>query len=81
MGVEILRDHVVNVDLTHIDKAKLMAIRNGEVSYDELVEGAERLEALGEELYKTSTLRQAPDRAALDKLLVDMTERYLRLHG
>jgi hypothetical protein len=81
MGVEILDEHVVYVDRTDRDRDQLMKIRNGEVSYDELVDGAEKLETRSEELYKTSTLRKEPDRAAIDKLIVDMTERYLRIHG
>jgi len=81
MGVEILRDHIVNVDRTNIDREKLLQIRNGKVSYDELVEGAERLEREGEELYKTSTLRKEPDRNALSNFVVDLTTSYLQRYG
>lgn len=81
MGIEILLNHVVNVDRTNIDRDKLLSIRRGEMEFDELVEGAEKMDALGEELYKTSTLRKEPNRAAIDRLIVDMTDRYLRKHG
>lgn len=80
MGVEILRDHVVNVKRTH-DREALLAVRFGQVSYDELIERAESLERECDELYKTSTLRKEPDRVALDKFIVDLTERYIRKHG
>jgi predicted nucleotidyltransferase len=81
MGVEILRDHKVYVDRTNIDRDKLMSIRHGEVEYDELVEGAERLEALCAELYKTSTLRKEPNRVKIDDIVVNMTYAYLSKHG
>lgn len=81
MGVEILEEHVVYVDRTYRDRPYLMKVRNGEVSYDELIEKAERLEKRGEELYKTSTLRKEPDRVSIDRLIVGMTDRYLRKYG
>lgn len=82
MAVEILEDHVVYVDRRERgDRDDLLSIRFGKVPYDGLIERAECLEARAEELYKTSTLRKEPDRARLDNLVVDMTERYLRKHG
>lgn len=82
MAVEILEDHVVYVDRRERgDRDDLLDIRFGKLPYDGLIERAERLEARAEELYKTSTLRKEPDRNMLDALIVDMTERYLRLHG
>lgn len=81
MGVEILEEHVVYVDRTDRDRPYLMKVRNGEVSYDELIEKAQQLEKRVDELYVTSTLRKEPDRVRLDKLVVSMTERYLRKYG
>lgn len=82
MAKEILTDHVVYVDRRERgDRDELLDVRFGNRSYDSLIEEAERLEAECEELYKTSTLRKEPDRNRLDALVVDMTERYLRLHG
>ena len=63
------------------DRDELLAVRNGERSYDALVEEAERLELECDELYKTSKLRKEPNRAALDKIVVEMTEEYLRING
>lgn len=81
MGVEILEDHTVNVDRTYIDRGYLMKVRNGEVSYEALIEKAELLEKRSDELYQTSTLRREADRVALDQLIVRMTDRYLQKHG
>lgn len=82
MAKEILTDHVVYVDRrARGDRDELLSVRFGSRSYDSLVEESERLEAECEELYKTSTLRKEPNRSRLDKLIIDMTERYLRKHG
>ncbi len=79
MCKEILITHKVQVK--RMDRDELLAVRNGLRSYDDLVNEAEHLEAECDELYKTSTLRKEPDRQVLDKVIVDMTDRYLRLHG
>ena len=63
------------------DRDELLAIRNGAWKYDQIIEHAEAIDAECEELYNTSTLRKEPDRVAIDNKLVDMTDRYLRLHG
>jgi len=82
MAKEILADHVVYVDRrARGDRDELLAVRFGDRSYDSLIEEAERLEAECEELYKTSTLRKEPDRNMLDAVVIDITDRYLRMHG
>jgi len=81
MGLRILKNHIVQVKWTGPERDFLMDVRNGLLPYDNLVEAAEKLEAQIEELYATSTLRKEPDRVTIDRHLVDMTERYLRLHG
>lgn len=82
MALEIMMDHVVYVDRRERgDRDELLEVRFGNRSYDSLVEEAENLEAQATELYKTSTLRKEPDRNMLDTFVVEMTERYLRLHG
>lgn len=80
-AVSILRDHKVIVKWKGAEREFLMGIRNGSLGYDALVEQAEMLEVEAEKLYGISTLRKEPNRAAIDKRLVDMTERYLRLYG
>jgi len=63
------------------DREDLLRVRNGDVSYDELIEQADRLEVECDELYQTSSLPREPNRAYLDRCIVDMTDRYLTLHG
>lgn len=63
------------------DAEELLAVRRGEKSYDELIEEAERLDRECGELYETSPLPHKPNREALDRLVVDMTQEYLTLHG
>lgn len=63
------------------DRDELLSIRAGNWTYDQIIEHAESIDSECEELYKTSTLRKEPDRIMLDNKLVDMTDRYLRLHG
>jgi len=82
MAREILVDHKVYVDReARGDREDLLDVRFGRVPYDDLVEDAENIEKECEELYKTSTLRRESDRVAIDRMIVDMTERYLRQHG
>lgn len=63
------------------DREDIIAIREGKVSYNDLIEQARVLDEECEALYRTSTLRHAPDRNAIDEFLVDITERYLNKHG
>ena len=63
------------------DRDELLDVRNGGRMYDDLIEEAECLEAECDELYKTSTLRHEPDRAALDKIVIDLTSAYLTMYG
>lgn len=63
------------------DRDELLAVRNGQWSYDALIAAAEALEDECKALYETSTLRKEPDRTRLDGIIVDMTDRYLTLHG
>lgn len=63
------------------DAEELLRVRNGFLSYEELVEQAETLEKECDVLYQTSTLPHQPDRNKLDQLIVSMTQRYLTKHG
>lgn len=78
MCVEILKTGHVYV--RRPDAAELLTVRNGGWEYDRLIEEAERLQALCDELYETSMLQHEPDRAFLDNLIVDMTLRYYKKH-
>jgi hypothetical protein len=71
-GLEILRDHTILV--RRPDAEELMAIRDGQWSYDELMEQAERLQSQIAEAYERSALRKSPDVAKIDELLLDVLE-------
>jgi uncharacterized protein len=71
-GLEILRDHTILV--RRPDAEELMAIRDGQWSYDELMEQAEGLQAQIAEAYETSTLRKSPDVAKIDALLLEVLD-------
>ena len=81
MALRIMQDHIVQVKWTGSEREGLLDVRYGRVPYDELVERAEKLEAQSSVLYQTSTLRRECDRASVDKFIVDLTSRYLTLHG
>jgi predicted nucleotidyltransferase len=58
------------------DAEELLGIRNGEKSYEEIVEWAEKEEASLEQLYKESKLPKVCDRNFLDSLCIDMVEKF-----
>jgi len=76
MGVEILRDQKVLVKRP--DAQELLEIRAGAWTYERLLEYAQDQLVLLDDLYKTSTLPDAPDRNALDRLCSDIvsSQRY-----
>ena len=70
MGLEILRDGEVRV--RRDDAAELLAIRNGERSYDALIAEAEALEQGMREALKTTSLPRVPEEEAIDELLFEL---------
>jgi predicted nucleotidyltransferase len=74
-GKELLETGEVQVRRS--DAEELKAIRNGAWTYDMLLEFAEQLDKETEELYSTSMLPREPNRAYLDKLLVEIVEEFL----
>lgn len=83
MGREILNNGEVNVWRGDIDAEELKAIRAGVWSYEELVEHAEAVDAELEQLYRGGQMAvpRSPDRAALDRLVVELVEEGLRTLG
>jgi len=79
MCIEILEGKGVIVKRP--DREELLSIRSGQWSYDQLLEEATKLDNKAEELYATSPLRKEPDRAKLDAVVIDITQRYLSKHG
>ena len=73
MGQEILETGKVIV--RRPDAEELLAIRDGDWSYDRLIEWAEEQEEVLDQLYKSSDiLPHKPDRNKLDKLCIELVE-------
>jgi hypothetical protein len=58
------------------DAAELLAIRRGEMKYDDLISWAEREDAAMQVLYTESTLRKTPDIGKLNDLCVEAQEMF-----
>lgn len=74
MGKEILNGEGVKVKRE--DREELLSLRNGEWSYEELIERAEKLDLELNELYEKSTIPHSPDDKAIDSLLIMMTASF-----
>ncbi|HLT39316.1 MAG TPA: nucleotidyltransferase domain-containing protein [Enhygromyxa sp.] len=70
MGLEILRDGEVRV--RRDDAEELLAIRKGELGYEQLLAEAEALEQAMREALKTTGLPRQADEEALDELLFEL---------
>lgn len=79
MGIEILRDHAVNVDRRGIDADELKAILNGAWTYEQILAYADEMDKKIMEIYETSTLQHQPERGKLDKLLVDLLRKHFAI--
>ena len=79
MGKEILTGEGVRV--RRHDHEELMALRNGEWSYEELIERAEKMDVELNELYNRSEVQHSPDDKAIDKLLIEMTTSFFKPKG
>lgn len=76
MCKEILEEGVVRVRRPDADE--LLAIRNGEWSYDELIEWANNQEKVIENAYVNSNLPEKTDIEKLNKLCVKLVEMHLK---
>jgi predicted nucleotidyltransferase len=74
-GVEILRDGQINV--YRPDCEWLRAVKNGLLSYEELLETAAAYESQLEQLYDASPLPEEPDAEAIEALVVELQEQFL----
>lgn len=73
MGVEALRDGVINVKRN--DAEELLAIRNGAWSYEELIEYADSMDHhIRNDLYHGTKLRKKPDIKLAAKVLMEVQE-------
>lgn len=79
-GRELMLTGKVNVWRGDIDAEELLSIRHGAWDYDQLVEEAERIDTELDALYRSGqcALPRAPDREALDRLVVSLVESALR---
>jgi predicted nucleotidyltransferase len=76
MGREILAEGKVLV--LRPDAEWLRAVRDGLLSYEELLKLAQQGEAELNEVIKTSPLPETPDFAAAENLVIELHEKYLR---
>lgn len=74
MCVEILKGQGVNV--RRPDAAELLSIRNGDWSYDKLIDESDKLNAEIAACFDTSPLPALPDVVTLNRLCVDLTEEF-----
>jgi len=78
MGVEILEKGEVLVDRKDAgDADDLIAIRNGSMTYEEIVEYAEYVESMLDDLYNKSKLRHSPDRKKINELYMNIVSKKL----
>ena len=75
MGCEILEKGKVIVKRP--DREELLAIRNGSLTYNELIKCAENYQNKLDKLYSTSLLPKKPDDKEINKLLINITEDFL----
>lgn len=73
---EILETGKVNVKRVD-DREELLGIRNGAMSYDDIIEWAEKQEKELDELYETSTLQRSSDKEEINQLCMKLIEMKL----
>jgi len=79
MSVEILSGKGVLVDRTGIDRDYLMDIRNGQYTFDEILEHCDELTKKGNALYKDTVLPENPNYDKINDLLADTLDEHLGL--
>ena len=70
---EILTDTTLNV-YRKDDRDELLAIRNGDWSYDRLIEWADTQDKDMDELYKNTLLPKEPRRKEINNLCIQLVE-------
>ncbi len=74
MGVEIMRGEGVQVKRK--DREDLLAIRGGQLSYDDLVAMAQEYERQLNDLYLTSDLPHTSDTEKINRLMLEIYRDY-----
>ncbi|MDX2177290.1 MAG: nucleotidyltransferase domain-containing protein [Candidatus Sumerlaeia bacterium] len=77
----MLREGAPRVRFEGADRDFLLAVRNGSFRYEELIEEAERRTRSLEALLPESPLPEAPDLAAIDDLVRDLTKEWESAHS
>lgn len=77
MGIEFLRDGVLNVDRGGYDAQELLAIKHGEWTLERIKDEAQRLFRRAEEVYDRSTLPVGPDMDEIGRLAVEIVQMHL----
>ncbi len=72
----ILADGYIPVRLTGKDLEFVKGIKNGKMTYDELIKWADDRDKQLEELYKKSKLQHSPDVKKIEKLFFKLNEKY-----
>ena len=67
-----------NITFPRPDADYLLAIKNGYLTYDQLIEKVGDFDEKFEKLYKDSKLPKEPDRNRVDKLCIEIVEEYLK---
>lgn len=77
-AVEILKYGELYVDRTNIDRLELLAIKQGNVDFDYVLNEAKKCETEMDELYKTSPLQYEPEKEKIEKVLIEILERKIK---
>lgn len=67
-----------NITFPRPDADFLLAIKNGLLTYDQLMEKVDNYDEKFEQLYKESILPREPDRVRIDKLCIEIVEEFLK---
>jgi predicted nucleotidyltransferase len=76
MCEEILTTGKVNV--RRPDREEILAVKNGKLTYEELIEYADTQDKKLTEIYKTTKLKHSPDRKAIEELCIRIVEESLK---
>jgi len=79
MGYEILTDHKVVVKRP--DREEILAVKNGEWTYDQVMEFAHSMQSKLDDAYKVSTLPKSVDYEKINQLYHSMYEEFHSLNG
>ena len=76
MAVEIMEGKGVLVDRTNIDRDILMEIRNGQWTFEQVVELSDKLNAKADNLYKSCKLPNNPNYDLINKIRLEILEEH-----